>query len=443
VSAASQGLLLLAWPVLLLAVVALLGRQLSRHVLAPAAFVPAYWTALLLVALLWNRSFPLQAAGLWLLSSMVVAFACGTWLVEYAARGWGGNAPPPVSRPLGGVGERRLELVIAALVAVAAAGVFGQVRAGVSTFGLAWTAMGLLQLGTEFSTLRYMGVDAVPRSVVFAQYVTFPAAALGGVLAASSLRRRARLVSILPLFAALAGGMVVAARAGILLAVVMWTGSFVAVKLRTTGGGYVISLRRWVPLGIAGAGALVGAYILLQYLRAGVEEEFTLFPLIRHAFASAIGSIAAFCAWVGSAPDISPALGAYSFAGPLDILGLVAREQGTYFVSVAFPSGDATNIYTVFRGLIEDFGIGGAWLVLAVCGALSQWAFREAERGRLLWVIGLALCYASVLFSPLYSMFIFNSVGVGWVVVAAVWWLVASPPTPAVARPAIAVTASE
>jgi oligosaccharide repeat unit polymerase len=433
----------LVLPVLLLAVVALLGLQLSRHVLAPAAFVPAYWTALLLVALLWHGSFPLQSTGLWFLSSMVVAFACGAWLVEYAVKGWSADQRSPVTRSVGGVGERRLELVIAAAVVVAAAGVFGQVRAGVGTFGLAWTVMGLLQLGTEFSTLRYMGVDAVPRSVTFAQYVTFPAAALGGLLAASSVRRRARLISILPLFAALAGGMVVAARAGILLAVVMWIGSFVAVKLWMTGGGFVPSLRRWVPLGIVVAAALAGAYILLQYLRAGVEEQFTLFPLVRHAFASAIGSIAAFCAWVGSAPDLSPALGAYTFAGPLDILGLVPRVQGLYFVTVAFPSGDGTNIYTIFRGLIEDFGVAGAWVVLALCGALSQWVFREVERGGLLWVVGLAVCYASVLFSPLNSMFIFNSVAAGWVVVAIVWWVVAAPPMPASARRAMAVTASE
>lgn len=68
-------------------------------------------------------------------------------------------------------------------------------------------------------------------------------------------------------------------------------------------------------------------------------------------------------------------LGALSFIGPLDALGLVHREAGIYTENFSI-YGLETNIYTAWRYLVQDFSLIGPFLLNSVMASLFI-AFRK------------------------------------------------------------------
>ena len=53
-------------------------------------------------------------------------------------------------------------------------------------------------------------------------------------------------------------------------------------------------------------------------------------------------------------------MGAYTFAGVFDLLGIKQRQIGVYEQYETLAGGEDTNIYTLLRGLIQDFTLPGA-----------------------------------------------------------------------------------
>ncbi|MBI4421980.1 MAG: oligosaccharide repeat unit polymerase [Gemmatimonadetes bacterium] len=406
---------------LLLGGLAVVGRVTGGNWLSPAAFFPSVWALLMLAAGALQGAFPLHAAGLWVIVSMVVAFQVGALLFPTSARGSANGRLEATVEP----GAR--EAIAARLFRVTALATFPQLLGAI---GVVWTAgvafgidlslIGLLRLGNVFSVARYAGVDEVPTTIRLLSHWMFPAALLGGMLGAVTDAMPRRVVSAIPLFLALLSGFVVGARTGFLLSVVMWMSGFFAVKVCVSGGTYNPLRAGWILRVVALGFGLIAVSAVVQYLRGGFWRQFNFSVLAEIAVAAFFGSVSAFTTWVPVADLSSPALGAYTFAGPYDLLGLAPRIQGLYQGVVYFHSGSSSNIYTVFRGLMQDFGLVGAWGACLAVGALSSMAYRRCAAGRIQWAVALSAFYGAAMFSHLYSVFINNSVTMGWVIAAGV-----------------------
>jgi predicted membrane channel-forming protein YqfA (hemolysin III family) len=81
---------------------------------------------------------------------------------------------------------------------------------------------------------------------------------------------------------------------------------------------------------------------------------------------------------------------------------------------------ESTNVYTLFRGLIEDYGVMGAVLIAAGIGAVAEWIFGTRLKNARSSLFCLSGFYAFFLFSPLVSLFSFNGATLAWIVA----WLV-------------------
>ena len=66
-----------------------------------------------------------------------------------------------------------------------------------------------------------------------------------------------------------------------------------------------------------------------------------------------------------------------------------------------------TNIYTIFRGLILDFGLVGGIIVLALIGRAAHWAFyrvvamKGSPLGASVYIHSIGFCYSSFVISLL------------------------------------------
>ena len=98
----------------------------------------------------------------------------------------------------------------------------------------------------------------------------------------------------------------------------------------------------------------------------------------------------------------------------MEILGLTERASGFYtdFISIG-PS--VTNIYSALRGIITDFGIVGSFIFFGIFGFGSAIAFKSISNGNIFASVPLSIFYSFTIFSPLISIFTFNSIIIAFI----------------------------
>jgi oligosaccharide repeat unit polymerase len=124
--------------------------------------------------------------------------------------------------------------------------------------------------------------------------------------------------------------------------------------------------------------------------------------------------------WVRNGKSSPLALGAYTLAGPFELLGVRSRERAFEYDEIVLAPGIWSNFYTAFRGLIDDFSFPGSLILFFIAGMVVGNVYTRVSCGeiRSLWI--LAACYVYVLWSPIVSAFNYNSVLLALLVIAIV-----------------------
>jgi oligosaccharide repeat unit polymerase len=128
------------------------------------------------------------------------------------------------------------------------------------------------------------------------------------------------------------------------------------------------------------------------------------------------GSPAAFADWYAHAETSDLQWGARTFAGEFEMLRLKERTVGAYSDMTNVIGTEITNVYTLFRGLIEDYSEMGAVLIAVGIGAIAESLFALRLKNARSSLFCLSAFYAFFLFSPLVSLFSFNGPTLAWIV---------------------------
>jgi oligosaccharide repeat unit polymerase len=132
--------------------------------------------------------------------------------------------------------------------------------------------------------------------------------------------------------------------------------------------------------------------------------------ILTHLVKYVIGNVPAFEGWFSTRiTDGQTPTGFYTFMGIYSNLHIAARQVGTYSDYYTLAPNVSTNVYTVFRGLITDFGFAGSYVIVFVVGVLGGWASRLRFGGfrmNLAVYIGIASFLA---FSPIVSFWSYTS----------------------------------
>src|SRR5262249_3465142 len=89
-----------------------------------------------------------------------------------------------------------------------------------------------------------------------------------------------------------------------------------------------------------------------------------------------------------------PKNGVLTFGGPLQLLGVYER---THFEDFQVDPGIQSNVYTLFRPPIDDFGFAGSFISFLVAGVLAGWAYRRISHGDIIFAPILTAFYPHVL----------------------------------------------
>jgi oligosaccharide repeat unit polymerase len=420
-----------AWvPVFLLFGLTLYCRTRVGSWLVPSAFFGMYWFCFVVASLL-AVDHRVPGLGMWALVSLIIAVQLGSMMGEtYGEQteeekphgektpGDQSQAAPAEKVQLEQFTRLRVLPACALLTLGAIAALIYFALYSLNLFHQSFSFIALVQMAAKWTFLRYDGfIDPWPLRL--AAIWVYPPALLGGILFALSRSFRDKSIAIASLLPGLLLTVLSGGRAAFLVAGVCWLGGCWSARgyRPETRRGF-LNLKSGLLLG-AGAMALLGLYAGVNSLRGAKDAsdardlslEFNSGQIRNYMF----GMPAAFAEWFDREQQDSAKWGALTFAGPYALLGIRQRTLGTYTDSAPTVGLEGTNIFTIFRGLVQDFTLAGAFLISGLWGFLGgrNYCQRSLRPGTML---GLSAFYAVALFSPLICLFSFNSPIVAWVV---------------------------
>ncbi|WP_283128955.1 O-antigen polymerase [Allofournierella massiliensis] len=102
--------------------------------------------------------------------------------------------------------------------------------------------------------------------------------------------------------------------------------------------------------------------IFSMVLRMGEVSQNTLEIALRKFQIYAFGSVQSFDWWCGEIYRPEYRIGEATYLGVFDFLGLAEKVQGVYTAGI----GTSSNVFTMFRGVIEDYGYVGGIAYLGI-----------------------------------------------------------------------------
>jgi oligosaccharide repeat unit polymerase len=207
---------------------------------------------------------------------------------------------------------------------------------------------------------------------------------------------------ILPFLTIIVFGTTQAARAGSFI-VIIWV--FITSfwkNLFSGNNNYSLSIIKRIilyPL------LIIAIFILgLMYREQNIEIGVDFLRFLHVFNIYVFGGISAFSRFLdtySSASDMT--LGLYSFSSLFQLLGISKLSFGYYdeYLAISNVYSDTTNVYTMFRPLIEDFGFAGSHIYMFLLGLFSAKIYSMTMKGNLSALSVLCALYTLFVYSPI------------------------------------------
>jgi len=402
-------------PLISLGSIGIFNRTHLKSWLAPASIFSMLWFSLLSATLFVAPEFRIYPFGLWYILGISLALTLGSLLVpKYIL---------PDSDRYNSIETIKLFffnrsnyilILITVFCLISIVGMIVLLLFGIKRYELNFNLFSLISLPGKLYDDRDAGILLVPWYIRYLTYFIMPSSLLSGILIPFENFPK-KIICYLPIILAILIAMVYTTRATILFSIVLFiSGLFSSYIILKNDENLFSSIRSLFSFGSIFLFLLL-SWILLQWLRGGGDSEFIFYPIINSIKSVVLGSPTVFTTWLQYYKQHVVSFGLYTFAGPMDIIGLNERQLGFYSEFVSLPNG-YSNIYTAFRGLIHDFTITGSILLCFFIGIFAQLSYKRCRDGNVIWLIPLSLFFAFTLFSPFISIFSSNSVTMAWVI---------------------------
>lgn len=420
-------------PAVLLALLAARARIRGGSWLEPSALFALAWSLYVLLPLLLAPDFEVWPAGVWWILLSVFCVSCGSWWADSGKRRNLQNATPDGSRR---TALQTFSAIVpqlrVALIASLVCGLLYSIVA-ILDFGMdlrtLFSIEGVVEIARAFSVDRYSETYVPPSLLVQIWLIgVYAAPIFGGIL--FSLRRHKvdlwlSIASIIPGFSVF---VLQTTRAAVVTALILWVAGFFAQRALMDRGGFRLFAKQRLYALTGLAMLLIVIFGVGQVMRGGDTPEAAAVQdmvLSDTPRVWMLGHLSVFTQWFRETRFglDSPAMGAYSLAGVFEQLGLHPRPLGLYIDRYELLPGLYSNIYTVFRGFIEDFTLPGSLVFLFLLGKWAGAAYDRVREGNLHYVPVLVAFYAFV-GSYGVSIFNYNSILFAWLGASLFLWRV-------------------
>ena len=279
------------------------------------------------------------------------------------------------------------------------------------SFDVFYKLSSFLAMAHNMTIERYAGTFVQPMAISVLLAFGFSASALSGMVYPFLTTKKQKLLSFLPLVSIAIYTAFYTAKAPLIFGFIFWISGLISIKSIINGYLKPFSIKIITLLGI-GFFLLFVVTVMSQMSRGGFDDLERLDEVIFHVSTWFIGNITPFIHWASNGYHSMETYnyGGYTFSGIYSILGLNERSIGITQDYVHIGKGEHSNIYTMFRWLIQDFSISGSLAILFVYGALSQFVYLKSISGNISYIYSLLLAYIIIFWSPFASIISYNSV---------------------------------
>jgi len=396
-------------------------RATSGTWLHPSAFFALWWCFAGILPLLLAPNEPVGANAMIFIIAACVAVAAGATAGNYGLKTRLVTAPSlPTDREL-------LIFGIVVLVSVAL-GFMSDVAFIVGSnvaFRDLFDLQSLITVSNQLYVQRNQELAPAPP---FLSQALLPFVYLGpsaaGILFVLRREKRWKLLSLLAFLPAVFVTILQTTKGAVLYAMLLWFSGYFATRLRF-GKLAVFTKSHFVVTAVVGSAVTI-FFFAVSFARLASTDAALLNVVVVKLVTAAFGHMNVFSQWLAEYWDkpFAPALGATTFAGPLEMLGYGHRIPGLFEDLIELVAGDTSNIYTAFRPLIQDFTIPGALVILSLVGFAGGVGFRLVAAGRWSGLPLLLVMYQTTMWSPITWFWVYNSLTATLMAVAVIVFIV-------------------
>ncbi|HEY0829508.1 MAG TPA: O-antigen polymerase [Candidatus Dormibacteraeota bacterium] len=389
---------------LLIPAIAWTARRSGGSWYSPAAFFALYWCffgGLPLIA----GPIGVAPVGMLFVAASCAALLLGGWM----ARRWVPSRPSSSTQP-------------------AEPPFLGWAVAACTVLGLIGVADILYSVESSSSATRLLSFDAIVQTIhhlaIARNGGTWQEPALARVLTTATylgpmlsglmigIRRSgsSRWLSLVVFAPSVLITVVLTTKSSLLLPLALGASTYIATSI-AAGNSPALSWKRAAWL-VGLVVVLAGGFVLVQMARYAGWSSGRPAEVVQSLWQSVFPYLGVFSAWLqanGVSASLHPTFGQYTFAGAFDLLHIRTRVAGLYTEQFVI-NGSQYNIYTAFRGVIQDFTLPGALVFLALVGFGAELAYRRVRAGEVGFVGLLAAFYAATLWSFVVDVFIYNTI---------------------------------
>lgn len=403
---------MIIFPVITILASALMARKITGTWLSPGSFFAISWSFFLIVPLLFAPEFKVDLLGIWFIAILSMACAAGS-VIAYK--------PPSidslVSNEPNKTNPSHLFHPLWVLILISFGGVILLFRHALNTYNFGYYSMGWVSIPNLIAVDRYSGYINYPFIIKYSLYCIYPANLLGGLLlSVRQISFKMKALTVVPVLLALVLGIIEGARTSILLGLVLFFSAWMSGAM--INDPHFNKKKPYLKIAISSGGLILGFtafFVLIQWLRQGMDS-IIIDLLIDRIRAYFFGYLAAFTQWIGTIDSPNLSGGLTTFAGPFNLLGVMERSLG-FYDPANISLGISTNIFTALRGLVIDFSIPGSILIAFIVGFFLQLSYQRGISGTIINTLPISIFYAFTLYSPLISIFHYNSILFSWIVI--------------------------
>jgi oligosaccharide repeat unit polymerase len=393
--------------VLIVLMMLFIGRICSKHWVNPAFVMILYWSVYIIAALWFFRGdFNWTYLGLlWILAACIF-FAFGNALGSALGRRAfltkiKINNNPHIEKNFSNLSWKFILLCI----------IIGLFRTSMEvvlngfSFRMFLDLESLIEMNTAMAYQRYYGGGATYGSILQILLIFVYAGPLcGGYAFVYSKKQSERLLCFATFIPIISNLLFTNTKAGVIASVFLWISSFIVGYIEKNKKAPSIKLTRAFKVGMAVVGTF-GLLYISMLLRIGDLNSQTMDIVNRKFLVYALGQMPAFDYWFGNNNyNLDYSLGEYTFIGLFNAMGLSVRRQGLYTDVLLLSNGMYTNVFTAFRGIIQDYGIIGGLIFYMIFGVSAGYFFQCALIGKRRNVIARVVLVSSYFFI-LHSLF--------------------------------------
>lgn len=235
----------------------------------------------------------------------------------------------------------------------------------------------LLYMNNEIALDRYYGDNAY--SVMNQIFLVFSyTAPLFGGFCFRMMDRFGKVISVATILPGIFTALTQSVKMGMITSIILWIAGFLVCSF-----SYHLSLKiklKKVLMIVSIMGVLLSILFISMIFRTGEISERIIEDITNKFFTYALGYAPCFDIWYTSSEPTEYTYGGKTLYGITNFFGIMERQQGIYDQWIPFGKNGfkgESNVYTVFRMLIEDFGSVFSCILMFGLGFVSKYILKN------------------------------------------------------------------